>query len=215
MIATNMASAIGDALAGRRLLEHPFYRRWEAGQVSMEELAAYAAQYRHFERYLPSFLSRLVDQLPEGAARRLVMANLADELGDPIAHVELFERFATAVGADGAQPSTAMSDLLDTYEGLLSEGALPGLAGLVGYEAQASDVARRKADGLRAHHGLGDNAVSFWEHHAAVDARHRDWTVDALAENASTPDDAVPFAHRSADAWWAFLDEREALVTAR
>ena len=180
----------------------------------MEELAAYAAQYRYFERYLPSFLSRLVDLLPDGASRRLVMANLADELGDPIAHVELFERFAEAVGSDGAQPSAAMSDLLDTYEGLLSEGAMAGLAGLVGYEAQASDVARRKADGLRSHHGLDANALSFWEHHAAVDARHREWTLDALAENASAPDEAVPFARLSAEAWWAFLDEREALVTA-
>jgi hypothetical protein len=34
------------APADRRLLDHPFYRRWEAGKVSIAELGAYAAQYR-------------------------------------------------------------------------------------------------------------------------------------------------------------------------
>jgi pyrroloquinoline quinone (PQQ) biosynthesis protein C len=47
------------------------------------------------------------------------------------------------------------------------------LAGFVAYESQATDNTRRKADGLRRHHGLSDETVSFWDHHANVDARHR------------------------------------------
>ena len=97
--------ALAAALADRQLLDHPFYRRWEAGQVSMAELAAYAAQYRYFERYLPRFLSQLTHALPEGPARDLVAANLADEQGDPIPHAELFEQFAGAVAAGDDAPS--------------------------------------------------------------------------------------------------------------
>src|ERR1700722_11629215 len=37
--------ALADALAGRQLLAHPFYRRWEAGTLVDGELAAYAEQY--------------------------------------------------------------------------------------------------------------------------------------------------------------------------
>src|ERR1700677_2827519 len=98
------------SLADRLLLDHSFYRRWERGEVSIAELANYASQYRHFENYLPGFLQRLVDALPEGAPRELVAANLADEMGDPAPHVQLFERFAAGVGAGAAEPSPAMAD---------------------------------------------------------------------------------------------------------
>ena len=29
------------------VLEHPFYRRWECGELSRDELTAYAGEYRH------------------------------------------------------------------------------------------------------------------------------------------------------------------------
>ena len=60
-------SVVAAALDGKRLLDHPFYRRWEAGEVTLGELADYASQYRHFESYLPRFLGELAESLPEGA----------------------------------------------------------------------------------------------------------------------------------------------------
>jgi pyrroloquinoline-quinone synthase len=211
---------LSHGLDGRRLLDHPFYRRWERGEVSMEELADYAQQYRHFEACLPGFLRDLLDQLPEGTARDLVAANLADEEGDPIAHVELFERFASAVGADAersAAASPATRALVDNYAASLQEGPLAALAGFAAYECQASEVARAKADGLRAHYGLDAFGVSFWEHHAQVDARHSEWALAALDElSRSYVEDAGEQIRsafgRGADAWWSFLDEREAAV---
>ena len=141
MSTSGTSSAVEAALAGRRLLEHPFYRRWGAGEVTREELAGYASQYRHFESSLPGFLGTLVASLPEGPGRDLVAANLADELGDPLPHVELFERFAGALGARGSAPSPAMSHLLGVHDGLMAAGALHGLAGFLAYESQAAEVA--------------------------------------------------------------------------
>lgn len=207
------APIIDGVLTGRRLVHHRFYRRWVDGAVSRSELAAYAGQYRHFEAYLPGFLASLAGQLPDGAAKRLVTANLADELGDPVSHVELFERFASAVGADPSDPSPAMTALLSTYAGLLAEGPVPALAGFVAYEAQASEVAAAKADGLRRHYSCDGDAVRFWEHHAEVDNVHRAWAFEALDEmtgGAGAGDAATAGARRAAVAWWAFLDEREA-----
>jgi pyrroloquinoline quinone (PQQ) biosynthesis protein C len=180
----------------------------------MDELRAYAAQYRHFERYLPSYLERLVAILPDGDARTLMQANLADELGDPVPHVQLFERFAVAIGAEEVEPSLAMAALLGTYEALLDEGSTAALAGLVGYEAQASEVAARKASGLREHHGLADEAVSFWTHHAEADVRHGSWSFDALASWGTEWEELALYVRRTAEGWWAFLDEREALTAA-
>src|ERR1700685_764072 len=97
-----MHEVLAEAIVGRHLLTHPFYRRWEAGTLAEGELAAYAEQYRHIERELPVTLAAIAHALPAGHARDLVEANLADELGSPEPHVELFENFAAAAGAPPA-----------------------------------------------------------------------------------------------------------------
>jgi pyrroloquinoline-quinone synthase len=211
---TTVQDLVATNVADRRLLDHPFYRRWERGEVTMSELADYAAQYRHFETWLPGFLARLLGQLPDGPARDLVAANLDDELGDPVPHVELFEGFAQAVGAPAAAPSPAMSNLLAEYADLLDQGAGLGLAGFVAYEIQAADVARNKADGLRSHYGLTGGAVAFWEHHAHVDVRHSEWALSALAHLPEQPSEVGVSVRRAANAWWQFLDERESAAQA-
>lgn len=202
--------ALASALADRHLLDHPFYRRWEAGAVSIHELRAYAAQYRYFERYLPGFLSELAEGLEHGPARDLVVANLADEEGDPVPHVKLFERFATAVGAVDDVASPATSTLLATYTDLLRRGPVSALAGFLAYECQAAEIAESKASGLRRHYGLDDAGVSFWDHHASVDVTHRAWASQALDLCPEGRDGFDSDIRLAADAWWDFLDEREA-----
>ena len=100
------AGLIWAGIGGKRLLHHPFYRRWEAGTLASGELAAYAEQYRHIEAALPEVLSRVASNLPDGPARAAVNANLSDELGRPAPHLELFGTFAAAAGARrGAPPA--------------------------------------------------------------------------------------------------------------
>src|SRR5271154_5722187 len=99
MQTTHIREVLADALSGRHLLTHPFYRRWEAGGLLEGELGAYAEQYRLLERELPRTLAAVATGLPEGRARTMVEANLADEVGDP-AHAVLFESFARAAGAE-------------------------------------------------------------------------------------------------------------------
>src|ERR1700722_8483262 len=94
-----MHEVLAEAIVGRHLLAHPFYRRWEAGTLAQGELAAYAEQYRLIERELPITLAAVASGLPDGRARTLVEANLADELGTPAPHEALFESFARAAGA--------------------------------------------------------------------------------------------------------------------
>src|ERR1700722_16656982 len=104
---TALQQSMFEVLSDRQLLDHPFYRRWEAGELSRDELTLYAEQYRFFEAMLPEFLETLSDQLPEGVARNCVVANLADETGSP-SHLELFDRFAAHYGATQPSISPAM-----------------------------------------------------------------------------------------------------------
>jgi pyrroloquinoline-quinone synthase len=211
MLRTQLDTLVAGVLRHRRLLDHPFYVRWEAGMLARSELARYAGQYRHFEAALPDVLERIVDGLPDGAARHGVEASLVDERGVPAPHLELFDAFAAAVGAPASvEPTPATVALIGLYDELADRAPLSALVGLAVYETQAPHVASSKADGLRAHYGVGPDGTRFWDVHADMDESHAEWALDGVAELSAHPDDLADAAQRAADAWWTFLDEREA-----
>jgi pyrroloquinoline quinone (PQQ) biosynthesis protein C len=220
MLRTDLDRVLAEVLADRRLLEHPFYRRWEAGELRPGELAAYAGQYRHFEAALPAVLERAAATLrAEGhdGAAALVQANLDDERGVPEPHLALFDGFLAAVGGDIDAPAgPAMAELVTGP--LAAHDAVALLAAVAAYEVQASDIARSKAEGLVRHYGLGTDGTRFWDVHGTLEDGHAGWTLDALADatGAGAGDEATvrQAARRAADAWWAVLDEREAAAPA-
>src|SRR5207249_11551691 len=77
------------------LLEHPFYRRWSCGELTRDELAYYAGEYRH-----------AVVALAETAAK----AGNPEHAREEAEHVDLWDDFAAALQADtarGPSPETA------------------------------------------------------------------------------------------------------------
>src|ERR1700745_1060126 len=82
----NVIAAIDAARERWNVLEHPFYVRWERGELTQDELALYAGEYRHAVVAL---------------ARAARTAGLhADEEG---AHIGLVADFAPAVGSEAAE----------------------------------------------------------------------------------------------------------------
>ena len=201
------------ALEGRHLLDHPFYRRWERGDLVDGELQSYAEQYRFFETCLPSFLAELADRLPSGVARDAVADNLRDEVSTP-SHLEMFDWFARHYGAGRVAVSPAMANLIAVYRSVLMAGNGPALAGLLAYELQGAEIAITKSTGLREHYGATSTATSFWDAHGEIEQDHATWTMAGL-ESLDVAEDVIEHAAREvADAWWAFLTERDALVGA-
>jgi pyrroloquinoline quinone (PQQ) biosynthesis protein C len=210
MVPTDVTAAFDRALSSRRLLSHPYYRAWEAGTLTAADLAAYAGQYRHIERCLPDVLVAARDHIDDARPRQLVEANLADEVSRPKSHVELFEAFAAAVGVTAeAAPSEATARLVGLYRAAATDSAVAALAVVGAYEAQAAEIAAVKAESLRALYGLDRAGTEFWDVHADLDDLHAGWTGDALTGLGADPEAVREWAGRSADAWWAFLDERE------
>jgi pyrroloquinoline-quinone synthase len=194
-------------LDGRRLLDHPFYQRWSRGEVSPEELRAYAAQYRHFEAALPMHLQSVAETAADAALRAQALRNLDDEAG----HLFLFDAFAAGLGEPRADaPSPAMSRLLDVYRQARARSAVEGFAALLAYEAQSPDVAATKAQGLREHGVLDGDPLRFWDLHATLDRDHAAWALDALSASGAGEDVIGDSIAAAAEAWWSFLDEREA-----
>ncbi len=207
-----LAESILDVIKPYRLLEHPFYTRWQNGELQMEELAYYASQYRLFERYLPSFLLRLTACLPEGEARDLVLANLADEEGDPVAHIDLFERFANAVGAQSLPTCDSMADVIVTHEKLLEKDPTAALAGFLAYEIQSAEIAKSKSKGLKENYGISNFGASFWTHHATLEEDHAAWTLRAVSLLEEDESVILSAVEEVAKAWWSFLDEQDAYL---
>jgi len=203
-------SSIDHALEGRLLLTHPFYRRWEAGELLDGELAAYGAQYEHFERQLPLTLAAIVETCPSGDVRDAVGANLDDELHRPSPHLELLASFLEAVGATTAAPTPATLALVALYEEAPARSTGFALGVVAAYERQAAAIARSKADGLRVHYGLDDAATCFWDVHAVLEEEHADWTLGAA--DTLPREEVLAGVADSRDAWWSFLDERDAEV---
>jgi len=98
-----------DAVRARHnVLEHPFYQRWSAGELTREELAVYAGEYRHAVRALAEAsagAARASDVDPD--ARPALEAHAGEEAS----HIALWDAFARAVGGDvdrePAAPETA------------------------------------------------------------------------------------------------------------
>jgi pyrroloquinoline-quinone synthase len=206
-------AVVEEALKGRRLLSHPFYQRWSHGELRREELGAYAAQYRFIEAGLPGWLGSIHRCASSPEVRDLVQRNLDDEVGGAVTHLELFDRFAAAVGAQ--KPGTtdvgpATRSLLHTHDELVASSPAEGLTAVLAYELQSPEVSASKAAGLRSQYGVDGASVAFWDVHALVEGDHASWTLDAVVTAGGEPATVGPAARRAADAWWAFLDEREA-----
>jgi pyrroloquinoline quinone (PQQ) biosynthesis protein C len=160
-------------------------------------------------------LASIAEALPPGRARDLVEANLADELGSPEPHAQLFESFALAAGARPDAPATpSTAALLAVVRTTASNDPVAALAMVAAYEVQAADIAASKGDGLRRHYGFDEEGTSFWDVHRTQEVEHAGWSMDALTALGADPDVVQAAATVSADSWWLFLSEREELAAA-
>jgi pyrroloquinoline quinone (PQQ) biosynthesis protein C len=204
-------SLLDRAANKRRLLDHPFYRAWLAAELTKNDLAQYASQYRHVEQTLPAALEATAAKLPVGHARRLVERTLADERSRPRTHLELLDDFAAAVGANSTGfPSPGTAHLVATYRDAAQAGPVAALAVIGAYEVQAAEVAATKAASLRSQYHLDSAGTQFWDVHARLEESHANWTAEAIAELSPAHEVVDRYATASATAWWAFLDDRQA-----
>ena len=195
-----------------RLLEHPFYKAWAEGTLTLEDLSFYSTQYWRQVEAFPGYLETLAARLPEGAARDTIAENLRDEIeGD---HLGLWLDFAAGVGAgrDEVLGSNAMevtTGCVEAFQSAAAERSLPYALGMLyAYESQTPGVAATKIEGLRNHYGIDGPALTYFELHGELDVEHSDELAAALAEVA-TDDAAVAEAEAGAragaEAIWALL----------
>jgi pyrroloquinoline-quinone synthase len=177
------------------VLEHPFYRRWSAGELSAEELGRYAGEYRHAVIALAEASALAADRAApahDGGLRR--------HAEEEAAHVDLWEQFADATGATAA--ASAHEALPETRACARSwtagEDLLEHLAVLYVIEASQPEVSRTKLEGLAAHYGYSEEgpAGEYFRVHERLDAEHARQAGELILELMGEVDDPGEQADR-------------------
>jgi pyrroloquinoline-quinone synthase len=161
--AVDLFNRIESARARWNVLEHSFYRRWSAGELSPEELAVYAGEYRHAVEALADGLS----QAAQGAD-----ASIAEHAAEEARHVALWDRFAHAVGGDTArEPAEQTRACVGSWTA--GRDTLEGLVVAYTIESGQPEISKTKLDGLQTHYGLDEGpATEYFTVHAERDHEH-------------------------------------------
>ena len=202
-------SRLADVQSRWNVLEHPFYTRWSRGELTRDELALYAGQYRHAVVALAGATDAAA-RAADGADH----AELAAHAGEEAAHVSLWDAFAGAAGTEGevaAEPETAECAAAWEGEGRDFAGHLVALYTI---ESAQPAISRVKADGLREHYGFDAGpATAYFDLHAERDVEH---AADGRAMlegrlDAADEDALVAEAERVLRGNWTLLDGVERL----
>ncbi len=219
----DILARLDETRAAVNVLEHPFYQRWSAGELSAGELGLYAGEYRHAVVALAHASARAAECA--AAADRAELRRHAEE---EAAHVALWEQFERAAGsppdhspavADGPQPGAQPADappsecaqslepadrpaLAQTracvHAWTAGEDLLEHLAVLYAIEAGQPEVSATKLGGLRAHYGFSEEgpATEYFRVHRLRDVEHAREAGELIARLMADVEDPAEQADR-------------------
>jgi pyrroloquinoline-quinone synthase len=183
----NVIAGIDAARERWNVLEHPFYTRWEKGELTHDELARYAGEYRHAVVAL---------------ARAARTAGLhADEEAE---HIALWDDFASALGTEPAEPLPETRCCASAWAA--ADDELGAAAILYAIESGQPAISETKLRGLVEHYAFTESseAVAYFILHGERDHEHAAEARARLEER----EDArlVGLAEAALAANWALLD---------
>lgn len=194
---------IEESRARHNVLEHPFYQRWSAGELSADELGRYAEQYRHATEAIARLSEELAETAP--AVARDELRRHADE---EVSHVGLWDGFVEATGGEiGAEPTPETAECVSAWT--QPAGYLPSLARLYAIESGQPEISRVKREGLARFYGIEDGSgTEYFRVHERADVDHAE---EARRLISSALDDAdadalVASAESAFRANWRLLD---------
>ena len=184
------------------VLEHPFYQRWSAGELSADELARYSGQYRHAVGAIATTSAYVADELPD-------RAELGEHAREEAAHVALWDGFVDAVGGErDAGPTAETAECVASWT--RSDGALAALARLYAIESGQPEISATKLTGLAEHYGVdGGPGLEYFTVHRGRDVEHaaegRE-LIEELLTAGGSEDEVVAAAEQAFEANWRLLD---------
>ena len=182
------------------VLRHPFYVRWEEGELARDELQTYAGQYRHAVAAVA------------GAARNAATLGDDGHAAEEAAHVTLWDAWAASLGAERAEASAETSECAERWA---PDDALAATAVLYAVESAQPAIAETKLRGLLTHYGYRPDspALAYFQVHAERDHEHAARAEAILATRPADADDdrLADAAEAALRANWLLLDGVERL----
>jgi pyrroloquinoline-quinone synthase len=191
------------------VLAHSFYQRWSAGELTREELAVYAGEYRHAVTALAA-ASANAAAVAEPELRPGLDAHAREEAS----HVALWDEFAAAVGGElDREPTPETVACARSWAGE-DRSFLQSLVALYAIESAQPAISDTKRAGLLEHYGFEDGpATAYFTLHAQLDHEHAA-AARALIEprlDEADREALVAGAERVLKANWDLLDGVERL----
>jgi pyrroloquinoline-quinone synthase len=199
------------------LLCHPYYKAWSMGQLTRDDIAAYASDYYSHVAAFPEYLDKLQSRLPEGEVKALVLENKRDEEApEATSHAELWLDFAEGMGSQRSQaqkqePIAEIKQLIESFNDIAANGSThEALAAFYAYESQVPRVAAEKERGLKDMYGADDKTAYYFTLHKAYDIVHSQTWLKLLTQEVGDDSEkqaaALVTAEKSAKALWKALD---------
>jgi pyrroloquinoline-quinone synthase len=202
-------SRVEAARERHNVLEHPFYQRWSAGELGIDELAAYAGQYRH----AVVALAEASEQAARVAGPEL-HAGLASHAAEESSHIALWDDFTRAIGGTvEAEPHAETEACASAWAGDDQRSLAATLTALYAIESGQPAIAETKRAGLIEHYGIEDGpATAYFSLHATLDHEHAAHERALLEELIAGEDEdaLVAEAESVLRANWELLDGVEA-----
>lgn len=198
----NVSDRIEEARSRWNVLEHPFYTRWSAGDLSADELARYSGQYRHAVEAVATVSRYVAEQLPEHP-------ELAGHAREEAEHVAVWDGFVEAVGGDSGAPANEQTrECAEAWT--REDGAVEALARLYAVESGQPAISQTKLEGLSAHYGVSEApGTTYFEVHRGRDVEHAAEGAELLGSllvDEEAADRAVAAAEEAFRANWKLLD---------
>lgn len=211
-----LCDRIDAIIAEKSILKHPFYQRWQAGDMTLDELKGYTCQYYQHVLAFPRYVSGAHANCDDLADRQELLENLREEEEGPNNHPELWLRFGEAIGLQredmtGAEPLPETTALDESFRRITKDSPfIAGIAALYAYESQVPEVAGTKMEGLKRYYGVDSpDGLRFFVVHHSLDVEHSAVTRRMVARYAEAPGDeetAVGAVEEACDSLWGFLD---------
>ena len=194
---------LADAQRRCNVLEHPFYQRWSAGELTREELSHYAGEYRHAVVALAE-----AAEATARAAEPAIRAQIEEHAAEEVAHLDLWDDFARAVEADlHREPAEETAECVAAWTA--AGNALEGLVVLYAIESAQPAISVTKLDGLTAHYGMPEGpATEYFALHGERDHEHAAQSRALIEERLAGADEdrLVEVAEAALRGNWTLLD---------
>jgi pyrroloquinoline-quinone synthase len=185
------------------VLEHPFYTRWSAGELTREELSWYAGEYRHAVVALAEATAAAAR-----ASEPAVRAQIAEHAAEEAEHIDLWDAFAHAVDADlEHEPAAETAQCAAAWTA--AGDALEGLVVLYAIESAQPAISRTKLEGLVDHYGFAEGtATEYFSLHSERDHEHAAQSRRLIEERLEDADEdrLVAVAEAALRGNWTLLD---------